>query len=385
MTGPDDASLLRAVAAAGDDSLPRLVHADWLDEHGHAARAEFIRTQCALTADDLTAERRQVLRLRERELLDEHRQTWCDAIGFPVEDVQFERGYPERLRLTEWPARGFFDSPAAAHLATLSELDLSDLSCKDEGLADFAAHARLPRLKKLILSGNGITDDGAASLAEATGLPALETLYLFGNAVTYLGVNALECSERFTLALLDNGERAAGYSHTPGQTDVARRVFLRTRLLPVVKGYFAKYPRLQSAMLCVAQYWCDEADDAVHGTVVVSELFEPTMEGVRDSDDERGDPNIPNTKFKESEYRDGSCISLWSVGVPWDDNNRAIPLWAAFAPEGGHQEYGDLKEVYAPAVMFYRHGGYAILPMLRPQLDGVRAEWGDELGEGEEE
>ena len=26
--------------------------------------------------------------------------------------------------------------------------------------------------------------------------------------------------------------------------------------------------------------------------------------------------------------------------------------------------------------MFYRHGGYEILPMGRPHLDGIRPEWG---------
>ena len=383
MTGPDDATFLRAVGAAGDDSLPRLVHADWLDEHGQSARAEFIRTQCALAAADLTADRRQVLQLRERELLDEHRQAWIDALGFAVEDVEFARGYPERLRLSKWPARGFFDSPAAAHLATLSELDLSDLECKDEGLADFVSTAKLPRLRKLILSGNGITDAGAATLATATGLPALDTLFLFQNAVTYLGVNALECSETFTLAVLDNGERPTGYSHTPGQTEVARRLFIRARLLRVVRRYFDKYPLLRSAALCVAQYWNDEADDAVHACVVVSELPEPTLDGTEPYADEgTPDPNLPNTKIKESEYARGSFLHLWSAGVPWDDNNRAIPLWAAFTLEGGSQD-SDFSANYAPAVLFYRHGGYSFLPMLRPQLDGVRSEWSDELGAGE--
>lgn len=372
MTGPDDATFLRAVGAAGDDSLPRLVHADWLDEHGQSARAEFIRTQCALAAADLTADRRRVLELRERELLDEHRQAWIDALGFAVEDVEFARGYPERLRLSKWPARGFFDSPAAAHLATLSELDLSDLECKDEGLADFVSTAKLPRLRKLILSGNGITDAGAATLATATGLPALDTLFLFQNGVTYLGVNALECSEAFTLAVLDNGERPTGYSHTPGQTEVARRRFIRTHLLPVVRRYFNKYPLLRSAMLCVAQYWNDEASDAVHGFLVVSELTEPTLEGVRRFGGKSPDPNIPNTPFKEVQHESGSCVSLWRVGVPWENNYRAIPHWAAFAQEGGDQN-SDLTANYASAVLLYRHGGYTFRPMLRPQLDGVRA------------
>ena len=42
----DELALLRGVEAAPDDDLPRLVYADWLDEHGRHARAEFIRVQC---------------------------------------------------------------------------------------------------------------------------------------------------------------------------------------------------------------------------------------------------------------------------------------------------------------------------------------------------
>src|SRR2546430_151755 len=44
--------LLAAVCAAPEDDDPRLVYADWLEEHGQAqaqcARAEFIRLQIAL-------------------------------------------------------------------------------------------------------------------------------------------------------------------------------------------------------------------------------------------------------------------------------------------------------------------------------------------------
>jgi uncharacterized protein (TIGR02996 family) len=42
MTG-DDAAFLRAIAEAPAHDAPRLVYADWLDEHGQADRAEFIR------------------------------------------------------------------------------------------------------------------------------------------------------------------------------------------------------------------------------------------------------------------------------------------------------------------------------------------------------
>src|SRR5579885_46194 len=44
MTDAD--ALLVAVLAAPDDDAPRLIYADWLDEHGEPARAEFIRVQC---------------------------------------------------------------------------------------------------------------------------------------------------------------------------------------------------------------------------------------------------------------------------------------------------------------------------------------------------
>jgi uncharacterized protein (TIGR02996 family) len=43
-----DAAFLEAIADNPDDDTPRLVYADWLDDHGDAHRAEFIRVQCEL-------------------------------------------------------------------------------------------------------------------------------------------------------------------------------------------------------------------------------------------------------------------------------------------------------------------------------------------------
>jgi uncharacterized protein (TIGR02996 family) len=45
---PDYLALLRGVRERPADDLPRLVIADWLDEHGEGDRAEFIRVQCEL-------------------------------------------------------------------------------------------------------------------------------------------------------------------------------------------------------------------------------------------------------------------------------------------------------------------------------------------------
>ena len=47
---PDGAALLANVWANPHDDLPRLVYADWLDDHGDGERAEFIRLQIAREA-----------------------------------------------------------------------------------------------------------------------------------------------------------------------------------------------------------------------------------------------------------------------------------------------------------------------------------------------
>lgn len=44
----EDQSLIAAILNDPDDDLPRLVYADWLDEHSEPERAELIRVQCEL-------------------------------------------------------------------------------------------------------------------------------------------------------------------------------------------------------------------------------------------------------------------------------------------------------------------------------------------------
>jgi len=99
-------AFLKAILATPDDDLPRLVYADWLDEHSHPERAEFIRVQCelsrltienetpreiepgGLTPTELNhwwaerATRGVYLREREWRLLDQHGPDWY--LGFAV-------------------------------------------------------------------------------------------------------------------------------------------------------------------------------------------------------------------------------------------------------------------------------------------------------------
>jgi uncharacterized protein (TIGR02996 family) len=64
--GPEWEALLRAVAASPADDVPRLVAADWLDDHGQPDRAEFVRAQVELAAleaaDDGQTPRARLLR-----------------------------------------------------------------------------------------------------------------------------------------------------------------------------------------------------------------------------------------------------------------------------------------------------------------------------------
>ena len=48
----EEEALIAAVCAAPDDDLPRLVYADYLEEHDRPERAEFIRVQCELARLD---------------------------------------------------------------------------------------------------------------------------------------------------------------------------------------------------------------------------------------------------------------------------------------------------------------------------------------------
>src|SRR5437867_4475006 len=69
-------AFLQAILDAPDDDTPRLVYADWLDEHGDSPRAEFIRVQIErsrLAADD---EQRWPLQDRESALRKKYGSKW---------------------------------------------------------------------------------------------------------------------------------------------------------------------------------------------------------------------------------------------------------------------------------------------------------------------
>src|SRR5687768_1025238 len=94
-------ALLRTVCENPDDDLPRLVFADWLDEHGEPERAEFIRIQIELGTSAKRGEstvdsrRQRELRNLEQSLLYLNGNRWRQEVPVytGVHFHDFSRGF----------------------------------------------------------------------------------------------------------------------------------------------------------------------------------------------------------------------------------------------------------------------------------------------------
>jgi uncharacterized protein (TIGR02996 family) len=90
---------LREIIEHPDDDTPRLVYADWLDDHGDPERAEFIRLQIDLARQPKDDPHREARKKRERELLDVHAWEWAAGFGWPLfEEWVFRRGFIDKVQ-----------------------------------------------------------------------------------------------------------------------------------------------------------------------------------------------------------------------------------------------------------------------------------------------
>jgi uncharacterized protein (TIGR02996 family) len=98
---PHHDAFVQAIIENPDDDTPRLVYADWLAEHGDAARAEFIRVQIALAALDRHDPDAQPLFRRQGELWQQHRENWLAELPELPEGIawgEFRRGFIDEVR-----------------------------------------------------------------------------------------------------------------------------------------------------------------------------------------------------------------------------------------------------------------------------------------------
>jgi uncharacterized protein (TIGR02996 family) len=215
----DRDAFLAAILAAPADDLPRLIFADWLDEHGDADRAEFIRLQCAAARGDLAARSIAATR-RQAVLAKTHRDEWLGPLARAVYSAEYRRGFaehavlPAAVFLREGPALrrltplrsvallgagrvlpALLDGP---HLRGLTALHLTGARLGNEGIGLLAAAPALAGLRTLRLGQNDLGNAAAAALAHSPHLGTLTTLVLDRNAIGDTGAGHLARSRNLT-------------------------------------------------------------------------------------------------------------------------------------------------------------------------------------------
>jgi uncharacterized protein (TIGR02996 family) len=151
-------ALLEEARLSPHDDAPRLVLADWLEDHGDGARAEFLRLQCLSPLKAAAQE-------RCRALLDRHGGAWLGPLWrWPPRGLAWHRG----LLTLRPPALG--DHRGALEALPWVDTVLLAVCCRD-GLRDAAG----------LLAAAGVNHAGldlkqpfreAALLAELSRLPA---------------------------------------------------------------------------------------------------------------------------------------------------------------------------------------------------------------------
>ncbi len=200
------AAFLQAIREAPDDDVPRLVYADWLEDQGEAARAEFIRLQIDLCRPAGEREQRLVQLRRLRALIVQHLPGWLGKLGEWSPGALFERGFVESVVLEAstflkegralfathplWKVRLWRASPALLsalldmpEIAQVRALDLSHNNLSDEGAEALAAAPNLASLTSLDLSHTKLGTNGARALARTPHLRRLTALDLRRNPI----------------------------------------------------------------------------------------------------------------------------------------------------------------------------------------------------------
>jgi uncharacterized protein (TIGR02996 family) len=173
----DREALLRSVIDSPEDDAPRLVFADWLEEHGETQRAEFIRVGCEYERLLKESPRWQQLHGWITAMLStKYAKAWYAELPklLGIHWWEFRRGFVESANVVV--AKAFINSQEQIFAATpISSLTFQHIP--RQVLGEVLASPLLGRLRKLNLSGNHIGDDGVELVAGCpylTGLKALE-------------------------------------------------------------------------------------------------------------------------------------------------------------------------------------------------------------------
>jgi uncharacterized protein (TIGR02996 family) len=227
-------AFLQTIAADPDDDAPRLVYADWLEEHAESAFAGLIRVQCELAQlrdeNDYWLE----LKVREEALWRELQPHWAKAFAdlrlFKMKPEDFQRGliglrslgietgrfvtgcqhwvfllHIGHLTTGDAMVDEFFTCP---QLWRVRSIDCQRSSVGDAAFAGFAEARYFHNLERLDCWRNQIGPAGIAALARCPSLTNLTELWLEENILGDEGVKLLVSSpvveKLHTLRLCDN-------------------------------------------------------------------------------------------------------------------------------------------------------------------------------------
>jgi uncharacterized protein (TIGR02996 family) len=254
---PDDAFLADIIGHPDDDGL-RLIYADYLDERGDP-RGEFIRVQVELVSLPRDDPRRPALKVKERQLQQEHERKWAGPLASLVQDWWFQRGFIEVVAMHARAFLGYAQlvfrlapvcevrlSNASGKMARLADcpqlerlvtLDLSNNPIRDDGLQELLGSPYLGRLQTVYLGYTGLGAAGGQALAASSGLGTLAELWLEENHLGDAGVRALAASPHLgrlrTLALQDNGIGDDGARALLGSSSLASLEAVDLRRNPI--------------------------------------------------------------------------------------------------------------------------------------------------------
>jgi uncharacterized protein (TIGR02996 family) len=173
----DETTFVRTIAAAGSDSLPRLVFADWLDEHDQPERAQFVRDQVFVSTTPTDSVVRRAAALRASQAERKFARRWAGVVAWHAYDWQFRNGFPDLLGLTAAKFRR--NSVALFAHTPVRSLLISELAGRVDWLR---AVPPVNGIDRLSLWGARLTGEHVSPLAEALGgLTHLTTLSLLFN------------------------------------------------------------------------------------------------------------------------------------------------------------------------------------------------------------
>lgn len=181
----DRDAMIASICNLPDEDPPRLMYADWLDEHDAHTRAEFIRLQIALAGMAPDDPKRPGVVARKDELIRLHGDEWAGEVGPSMQaewarepdphrhEVFFRRGFIGGLKC---PAEVFERQPDLRGHVPLRELHLGDASGR---VGRVVASPSFSALTTLSLFDLELRDDDIIKLAESSNARRLTNLTIF--------------------------------------------------------------------------------------------------------------------------------------------------------------------------------------------------------------